>query len=420
MKYKSIKGTKDILPDESHIWIEVENRIRKVMHTYNYKEIRTPIFEETKLFARGIGEFTDIVGKEMYTFTDRGGDSLTLKPEVTASVIRAYIQHNLGEKQPLTKVYYISPAFRQERPQAGRLRQFHQFGAEAIGSKNPAVDAEIISLAANIYESFGIRDFVIKINSVGCEICRNEYKNILKKFLIDISNKLSPESQKRIGVNPMRVLDSKDENDRIATKSAPLILNYLCNDCKTHFAQLQDLLSFMNVTFEVDGRIVRGLDYYTKTAFEIISTELGSQDALAGGGRYDLLVKELGGKDTPAVGFAAGLERLLMVLQKQNQDKFQAPRPKVFIAYADKSCEKIILNLAQKLRAKGVPCEIDLLNRSLKSQMREADRQNSDFVIVVGENEVKSNRLNIKNMKTGKVEEIDLGNLENYFLSSNG
>ncbi|RCK71900.1 MAG: Histidyl-tRNA synthetase [Ignavibacteriae bacterium] len=420
MKYKSIKGTKDILPDESHIWIEVENRIRKVMHTYNYKEIRTPIFEETKLFARGIGEFTDIVGKEMYTFTDRGGDSLTLKPEVTASVIRAYIQHNLGEKQPLTKVYYISPAFRQERPQAGRLRQFHQFGAEAIGSKNPAVDAEIISLAANIYESFGIRDFVIKINSVGCEICRNEYKNILKKFLIDISNKLSPESQKRIDVNPMRVLDSKDENDRIATKSAPLILNYLCNDCKTHFAQLQDLLSFMNVTFEVDGRIVRGLDYYTKTAFEIISTELGSQDALAGGGRYDLLVKELGGKDTPAVGFAAGLERLLMVLQKQNQDKFQAPRPKVFIAYADKSCEKIILNLAQKLRAKGVPCEIDLLNRSLKSQMREADRQNSDFVIVVGENEVKSNRLNIKNMKTGKVEEIDLGNLENYFLSSNG
>ncbi len=420
LKYKSIKGTKDILPDESHIWIEVENRIRKVMHTYNYKEIRTPIFEETKLFARGIGEFTDIVGKEMYTFTDRGGDSLTLKPEVTASVIRAYIQHNLGEKQPLTKVYYISPAFRQERPQAGRLRQFHQFGAEAIGSKNPAVDAEIISLAANIYESFGIRDFVIKINSVGCEICRNEYKNILKKFLIDISNKLSPESQKRIDVNPMRVLDSKDENDRIATKSAPLILNYLCNDCKTHFAQLQDLLSFMNVTFEVDGRIVRGLDYYTKTAFEIISTELGSQDALAGGGRYDLLVKELGGKDTPAVGFAAGLERLLMVLQKQNQDKFQAPRPKVFIAYADKSCEKIILNLAQKLRAKGVPCEIDLLNRSLKSQMREADRQNSDFVIVVGENEVKSNRLNIKNMKTGKVEEIDLGNLENYFLSSNG
>lgn len=420
LKYKSIKGTKDILPDESHIWIEVENRIRKVMHTYNYKEIRTPIFEETKLFARGIGEFTDIVGKEMYTFTDRGGDSLTLKPEVTASVIRAYIQHNLGEKQPLTKVYYISPAFRQERPQAGRLRQFHQFGAEAIGSKNPAVDAEIISLAANIYESFGIRDFVIKINSVGCEICRNEYKNILKKFLIDISNKLSPESQKRIDVNPMRVLDSKDENDRIATKSAPIILNYLCNDCKTHFAQLQDLLSFMNVTFEVDGRIVRGLDYYTKTAFEIISTELGSQDALAGGGRYDLLVKELGGKDTPAVGFAAGLERLLMVLQKQNQDKFQAPRPKVFIAYADKSCEKIILNLAQKLRAKGVPCEIDLLNRSLKSQMREADRQNSDFVIVVGENEVKSNRLNIKNMKTGKVEEIDLGNLENYFLSSNG
>lgn len=416
LKYKSIKGTKDILPDESYIWIEVENRIRNIMHTYNYKEIRTPIFEETRLFARGIGEFTDIVGKEMYTFVDRGGDSLTLKPELTASVIRAYIQHNLGEKQPLTKVYYISPAFRQERPQAGRLRQFHQFGAEAIGSKYPIVDAEIISLSSKIYESFGIKNYKIKINSVGCEVCRNEYKTILKKFLVEISDKLSPESQKRINVNPMRILDSKDEDDIKATKDAPLILNYLCDDCKNHFNQLEELLNFLDIKFEVDGRIVRGLDYYTKTAFEIISTELGSQDALAGGGRYDLLIKELGGKDTPAVGFAAGMERLLMVLQKQNQNKFHAPKPKVFIAYTDQSFEKMTFNLAQKLRSNGISCEFDFLKRSLKSQMREANRQNSDYVIVVGEEEINSNWLQVKNMRTGEIQKVSIENLENYFL----
>lgn len=420
MKYKSIKGTKDILPDESYIWIEVENIIRQIMQTYNYKEIRTPIFEETKLFARGIGEFTDIVGKEMYTFIDRGGDSLTLKPEVTASVIRAYIQHNMGEKQPLTKVYYISPAFRQERPQAGRLRQFHQFGAEAIGSQSPEVDAEIISLSVNIYRELKIHNFKVKINSVGCETCRNDYKPILKKYLIEISDKLSPESQKRLDVNPMRILDSKDELDKKATKDAPLILNYLCYKCKTHFEKLQHILNLLNIDFQVDGRIVRGLDYYTKTAYEIISTDLGSQDALAGGGRYDLLVKELGGKDTPAVGFAAGFERLLMVLQKNNLNNFPKPKPKVFIALADKKYQEFVIQLSQKLRNKGIACEIDLLDRSLKSQMKEADRQNSEYVVVIGENEVKSNKAILKEMNTGNQKEIDLNTLEFYLQNKNG
>lgn len=419
MKYKSIKGTKDILPDESYIWIELESRIRTIMHTYNYKEIRTPIFEDTKLFARGIGEFTDIVGKEMYTFIDRGGDSLTLKPEITASVIRAYIQHNLGEKQPLTKVYYISPAFRQERPQAGRLRQFHQFGAEAIGSKNPELDAEIISLSVSIYKEFNIDNFKVKVNSVGCEVCRNDYKKILKKFLSEISDKLSPESRKRIDVNPMRVLDSKDELDIKATKEAPLIINYLCDECKNHFEKLQNFLNVYGIGYEVDGRIVRGLDYYTKTAYEIISTDLGSQDALAGGGRYDLLVKELGGKDTPAVGFAAGMERLLMVLQKHNKGKFVEPKPKIFIALADKKYKEIVIQLSQNLRNKKIPCEIDLLDRSLKSQMKEADRQKSEYVVVIGESEVKTRKVTLKNMLTGETREIELNNLENYLQNIN-
>lgn len=417
MKFKSIKGTRDILPDESYLWSAVEEKIREVMSVYNYKEIRTPIFENTNLFARSIGEFTDIVGKEMYTFTDRGGESLTLKPEMTASVIRAYIQHNLGEKQPLTKVYYISSAFRQERPQAGRLRQFHQFGAEAIGGINPEVDAEIIALSNDIYKSFGIKNYITKINSVGCVNCRNDYRKILVDYLSKISDKLSEDSRKRLTTNPLRILDSKDENDKTLTKDAPLILDYLCQDCKNHFSILQDYLKIFNINFEVDGRIVRGLDYYTKTAYEIVSNELGSQDALAGGGRYDMLVEELGGKSTPAVGFAAGLERLIMLLEKQKCFSPKIFHPKIFIAVADKNYFKDALKIAKNLRSNGIATELDLLGRSLKAQMREADRQKAEYVIVLGENEIKSNRITIKNMNSGKSEEILLSGISQYLSS---
>ncbi len=418
MKFKSIKGTKDILPDESHLWQSVEHRIRSVMDIYNYKEIRTPVFEETSLFSRSIGELTDIVGKEMYSFTDRSGNSLTLKPEMTAAVTRSYIQHNLGEKQPLTKVYYISPAFRQERPQAGRLRQFHQFGAEAIGGPNPEIDAEIISLSAAIYKNFDITDFEIRINSVGCQKCRDKYKTVLKSFLSTIADKLSSDSQRRIDTNPIRVLDSKDENDIKLTIDAPLMKDYLCGDCKIHFEKLQTLLHTAGVDFKVDGRIVRGLDYYTKTAFEIISNELGAQDALTGGGRYDLLVSELGGKPTPSVGFAAGMERLLMVLQKRNKLNRTTPHPKLFIAAMDDKSRDRVFQEIFKLRNKGISCDSDLLYRSLKAQMREADRQQAEYVIVIGENEIKSNRVTIKAMQTGNQQEISLDELPDY-LSGN-
>jgi len=380
------------------------------MQLFNYREIRTPVFEETALFARGIGELTDIVGKEMYTFPDRSETSLTLKPEMTASVIRAYIQHNLGE-QPLAKVYYLSPMFRQERPQAGRLRQFHQFGAEAIGGELPAVDAEIIALAVEIYRTLGIENILLKINSVGCASCRPAYKALLKSYLERVRTQLSEESQQRLETNPLRILDSKDKQDRVLTADAPLMKDHLCPECSTHFRELQASLTSLKIPFEVDGRIVRGLDYYTKTAFEIIGKDLGAQDALAGGGRYDLLVKELGGKDTPAVGFAAGFERLLMTMEKQSLLNVPPPVPLIFLAAADDEGKRWALSQALEFRRHGISCELDLLGRSLKAQMREADRQSARYVIVAGQNEINRQQFMIKSMKDGSETPVTPGRL---------
>jgi histidyl-tRNA synthetase len=401
MKYKSIKGTKDVLPHEVHRWQSVEEKIRAVMEIFNYREIRTPVFEDTELFARGIGKRTDIVGKEMYTFEDKGGQSLTLKPEMTASVMRSYIQHNLGDKLQLTKVYYLSPMFRQERPQAGRLRQFHQFGAEAIGTRNARVDVEIIALAVSIYGGFGITNFTTKINSVGCPECRPRYRELLTTELKRVYDKLSPESQRRVETNPLRVLDSKEEADRLATDNSPLMKDYLCKECFEHFELVQNSLAALNITFEVDGRIVRGLDYYTKTAFEMVSAELGSQDALAGGGRYDLLIEELGGKPTPGVGFAAGMERLMLVLEKSGYFFDNEPRPTVFIAALDDASRAWAMAQAHHLRINGISCDIDYLGRSLKAQMREADRQKVGFVMVIGEKELGERKATIRHMATG-------------------
>jgi histidyl-tRNA synthetase len=404
---KSIKGTKDLLPSESSRWQYVEQVVRDVFHRYNYKEIRTPMFEQTSLFSRSIGELTDIVGKEMYTFTDRSGDSLTLRPEGTASVIRSYIQNSLGEAQPLVKVYYIAPMFRQERPQAGRLRQFHQFGAEAIGSPTPETDAEIIAMAAEIYRQFGITNFLMKINSVGDEECRPRYKELLRAELMKIADKLSIDSQKRIEQNPMRVLDSKDETDIALTQDLPRITDHLNEECAAHFDRVKELLTLMEIPFVVDPRLVRGLDYYTKTAFELTSDDLGSQSALAGGGRYDLLTKELGGKQTPAVGFAAGIERLMMVLEKNN---VTAPvlRPMLFIAAADNESRAWSVQKTMELRSRGVAVETDFLNRSVKAQMREADRQLVQHVVVVGAHELATGKAMLKNLDDHTTREVEL------------
>lgn len=402
LKFKSIKGTRDVLPADIHAWHGVEDTVRSVMRAFNYKEIRTPVFEETGLFARSIGELTDIVGKEMYTFTDRSGTSVTLKPEMTASVLRAYIQNNLGEQQSLVKVYYIAPMFRQERPQAGRLRQFHQFGAEAIGGSQPAIDAEIIALSYEIYRACGVSNVNLRINSVGCGVCRPEYKARLREFLTSHAGSLSEESLKRLDQNPMRVLDSKDERDILATGSAPLILDHLCSECSAHFERLQSSLKAIEVPFGIDGRIVRGLDYYTRTAYEIVSTDLGSQDALAGGGRYDLLAGELGGKDTPAVGFAAGVERLLMVLERQQVALSKPAAPDVFLVSADEAGKAWVFSAAMRLRRAGIDCEIDYLDRSMKAQMREANRQMCRYVAVVGEREIQEQQIALKEMSSGE------------------
>lgn len=411
MKFKSIKGTKDVLPGEVETWQRVEESIRGVMKSFNYKEIRTPIFEETSLFARSIGELTDIVSKEMYTFNDRSEDSLTLRPEGTASALRAYIQNNLGEQSPLTKLYYIGPMFRQERPQAGRLRQFHQFGAEALGSQSPQLDVEIMLIALEVYRRLGIKQFALKINSVGCQSCRPPYKQRLIQALQKVHAQLSPESQARVQQNPLRVLDSKEEKDKELTKDAPLIKDFLCEECKSHFEAVQTLLKGNNIEFEVDGRLVRGLDYYTKTAFEITSTALGSQDALAGGGRYDLLVEELGGKPTPGVGFAAGIERLIMVLQKLGNNTGAKTGPTLFIATLDETTREWAFIQANQLRSQGIAVEIDYLARSLKAQMREANRQQAKYVIVIGEHELKSGEAKLKNMSDGTETAVRLNEL---------
>ncbi len=417
MNLKSIRGTKDILPAESPLWQDAEDAIRRVMATYNYLEIRTPIFEQTSLFSRSIGELTDIVSKEMYTFLDRSEESVTLRPEGTASVIRAYIQNNLGEQSPFSKLYYIGPMFRQERPQAGRLRQFHQFGVEALGSSSPHLDVEIMLVPLEVYRRLGITETALFINSVGCQNCRPAYKEKLIAELQKISGKLSPESQTRLLLNPLRVLDSKDERDLNATNNVPLMKDFLCNECAVHFDGVQSMLKTLGVSYTVNGRLVRGLDYYTKTAFEITSTALGSQDALAGGGRYDLLVEELGGKPTPGVGFAAGMERLMMVLHKTGSLRAKRQIPSVFIIGIDEQSRSWAFTKATHLRTSGIPVELDYLGRSLKAQMREANRQEAEHVLVVGDSELRSGKAMLKNMKTGNERQIELDDIEDALRS---
>ncbi|MEX1274503.1 MAG: histidine--tRNA ligase [Bacteroidota bacterium] len=416
MKFRSIKGTKDILPEESGLWQHVEAVVRSVMHRAGYREIRTPVFEQTALFARSIGELTDIVTKEMYTFPDRSGESLTLKPEGTASVLRAYIQHNLGEQAPLIKLSYCGPMFRQERPQAGRLRQFHQFGAEALGSQSPQLDVEMMLLPLHVYGELGVKPLALSINSVGCEECRPAYKEKLIVALTKVFDRLSPESQARVQQNPMRVLDSKNEGDQEMTQAAPLIKDHLCTECRTHFEEVQSLLHATGTPFEINGRLVRGLDYYTKTAFEITSSALGSQDALAGGGRYDLLVEELGGKATPGVGFAAGLERLMIVLEKTGAPAGTMRGPDLFIAAIDDPSRRWAFSKTQELRKRGFAVETDFLQRSLKAQMREANRQQARFVMVIGETELQAGAGRLKHMVRGEERTVPLGELESALV----
>jgi len=409
---KSITGTKDILPEDIQRWKFLENIVEKVFTSFNYKEIRTPVFEETALFARGIGEETDIVGKEMYTFIDRSKTSITLKPEMTASVVRAFIEHSLGTKQPINKLFYISPMFRQERPQAGRFRQFHQFGAEALGSNSSLLDAEMIQMAFDIFKLLGLKDISVKINSLGVPESREKYKQLLRKYLIDKKDNLSEDSRLRFEKNILRIFDSKIECDREIMKNAPLLIDYLDEESKNDFEIVKQALIRGNIPFEIDPKLVRGLDYYTKTTFEIVSEKVGSQSALCGGGRYDLLIEQLGGKATPGVGFAAGIERILLACE--NEKAFSLPEGFIdlYITRLDKELEEFVYDIASYFRRENFTVEIDYLDRSVKAQMREANKLGSRYVLFAGGEEFQNGLLNLKNMADGTQKTFNKNNLE--------
>ncbi len=417
---KAITGTKDILPVDISKWHYLENLLRETFQLFNYKEIRTPIFEETALFARGIGEETDIVSKEMYTFKDRSETSITLRPENTAGVVRSFIEQSLGAQQSLNKLYYIGAMFRQERPQAGRLRQFHQFGAEALGSTSPLLDSEMIQIAHHILKNLGLKNLVVKINSLGIPEVRENYKNVLRDYLKDKKDNLSEESRKRFDTNILRIFDSKIEVDQQIMKDAPLLIDYLDEQSKNDFDVVKNYLTKVGIPFEVDPALVRGLDYYTKTTFEIVSGSVGSQSALCGGGRYDLLVEELGGKATPGVGFAAGMERILLACE--NEKSLSLPQDSIdaYLIRVDSKLEPelnlelklAVANISSLLRREKFSCDYDYLGRSIKAQMREANKFNSKYVVFVGGDEFNRGELNIKNLSNGEQQLIKIEDFE--------
>ena len=413
---KAVTGTKDILPADIPRWKHLEKIVERIFTYFNYKEIRTPVFEETSVFAHGIGEETDIVGKEMYTFTDRSDASLTLKPEMTAAVVRAYNEHSLGAQQSLIKLFYLSPMFRQERPQAGRFRQFHQFGGEAIGSKSPLLDAEMIQMSYEILKSLGLKKLTVKINSLGTPETRENYKKLLKNFLEDKKNGLSEDSRRRFDTNVLRIFDSKIESDQKIIKDAPKLIDHLDEESKVDFEVVKDQLKKSGIPFEIDSSLVRGLDYYTKLTFEIDSGSVGAQTALCGGGRYDLLIETLGGKPTPATGFAAGIERILLACE--NEKSFSVPEPSidVYLIRIDNELQSVISELADKLRKENFSIDFDYLQRSVKAQMREANKMNAKYVLFIGGNEYKEGMMNLKNMLTGEEEKIPLDGISEFVV----
>jgi len=410
---RSIKGTQDILPDQSYKWQDLENKIHATMMLYNYGEIRTPAFEKTELFDRGVGTETDIVSKEMYSWIDQGGENLTLKPELTAPVSRSYIQHNLGSQQPLTKLYYIDALFRRERPQKGRYRQFHQFGVEAFGSEHPEIDSEIIAIAVTLFNQIGIKDLSLKLNSIGSETCREDYKKELKQFLKPHFDKLSKVSQARFEKNPLRILDSKSPNEIDIIKNAPLISEFWTKDDKDHFDELCSYLDAMNISYSIDPKLVRGLDYYSRTTFEIISSSLGAQDAICGGGRYDGLVEIIGGKPTPGIGFAAGMERILMIINDANTKE----NIKIFIVGLGDSVRPVVAKLTNDLRHNNLSSECDMLRRSMRAQMREANKLGAKYAIIIGENELQQNQVQLKDLVSGKQKTIDMSSIVSHMTS---
>ena len=405
------KGTKDMLPSEAYKWHYVERIARETAANFGFKEIRTPMFEHTELFLRGVGETTDIVTKEMYTFDDKGGRSMTLRPEGTAGVARCFIENGLQQGVMPMKAYYISSVFRYEKPQNGRLREHHQFGVECYGSDSPAADAEIISLADTFLRNVGLTSLELNLNSIGCPACRAKYNAALKQYIGENLHLMCGQCQARFDKNPLRILDCKEEKCKEITKNAPKILDFLCDDCKAHFEEVQRILSDLGIKYVVNPGIVRGLDYYTRTVFEFVSTDIGAQGTVCGGGRYNNLVEEVGGKPTPAVGFGLGLERLLLVLENTNSLRAQEENVEYYFAPLGDSAKALCRELAYVLRRKGISAETDIMDRSVKAQMKYADKIGAKYVVVIGDDEIAKGVVSVKNMADGTSEERTIDSL---------
>lgn len=399
---RALKGTKDIFGEEMRKWLDIEASIRDLCEDFGFEQIRTPIFEMTKLFKRGVGETTDIVNKEMYSFIDKGENDITLKPESTAPVVRAYLEHTMyADTQPI-KLYYMSPTFRYENTQAGRQRQFHQFGIEMFGSDSPTADAEVIGVADTLLKRLGIKKVELHINSLGGPACRKQYNETLQAFLQTRKEHLCELCKERMDKNPLRVLDCKNSSCQVELEGAPTVLDTLGEECRSHFEKVQELLRGMNISFVIDPGIVRGLDYYTKTVFEFISNDIGAQSTVCGGGRYDKLVEQIGGKPTPAVGFGAGMERLMLVREAENKESLEVAKRDVFIGYRGEEAMLEAFKLVHALRQNSISAESDHLQRSIKAQMKYANKINAKFSAIIGESELQDKQLQLKNMETGE------------------
>ncbi|MFZ3122731.1 MAG: histidine--tRNA ligase [Thermodesulfovibrionales bacterium] len=407
MKYNALKGVHDILPPDIYLWQKAESTAKEIFSAYGFQEIRVPIIESTDIFVRSIGETTDIVEKEMYTFPDRANRSITLRPEGTASVVRSYIENHLYNLPSPQKFFYSGPMFRYERPQKGRFRQFYQIGVEAFGAAEPKLDAEIISMLKLFLEKLQLKGLQFEVNSIGCEKCRPDYKKVLVSFFSAKVTDLCPDCNRRYINNPLRILDCKSSTCTELRKGSPKITDYLCKECKSHFEEFLSLLNILHITYNVNPGMVRGLDYYTRTTFEITSEHLGAQKTVAAGGRYDRLVEEFGGPPTPAIGFAIGMERLVEIIKNVNPE-FCIPSPKVFIAAIGNKAGAEGLLIAEQLRAKDIQAELGYDSASLKSQLRRADKLGSNYVFIIGDDELQSGMLKWKNLKDGSQGEIGI------------
>ena len=409
MSITGIKGMNDILPGEVETWQFLENKARNIFRAYGFAEIRVPVVEKTELFCRSIGETTDIVEKEMYTFEDKSGNSLTLRPEGTAPVMRSFIQNKLYAQDSTAKLYYSGPMFRYERPQKGRYRQFHQIGAEVVGVDDPKVDAQLLAMLVHFFQEVGIADVSLQINSLGCPECRPGYRRILIDFLRERLESLCEDCRRRYGSNPLRVLDCKVPGCREATTGAPSVLDHLCGGCEKHFSEVQGYLGDLHLTFQVNPRMVRGLDYYTKTTFEMVTGSLGAQNAVAAGGRYDGLIQDLGGPPLPGIGFAMGVERLVLLLGER---RIEAPRPDLFVAAIGEAPARQGFLLLSALQRRGLHGEMDYEGKSLKAQLRRAGKLRARNVLILGEEELSRGMAPLRDMDAGEQEELPLKGLE--------